>query len=100
VAGEFPGSEWWLHRDSFLQAELRGHVTIWGQGSRENDAAIPVAVQRHPLNAGLTSKGLSRWNTSFHGGISHSIPGYVAIVNSTRYANTAVAIAADKSPAK
>ncbi len=99
VAGEFPGSEWWLHRDSFLRAELLGHVTLWGPGRRENEPAIPVAAQRHPLNAGLTSKGLSHWNNSFHGGISHSIPGYVAIVNSTRYANTAVAVAIDKSGA-
>jgi hypothetical protein len=97
VAGEFPGSEWWLHRDSFLRAELFGHVTIWGPGHRENEPAIPVAAQSHPLNAGLTSKGLSHWNHSFHGGISQSIPGYVPIVNSTRYANTAVAIATDKS---
>jgi hypothetical protein len=97
VAGEFPGSEWWLHRDSFLRAELFGHVTIWGPGHRENEPAIPVAAQSHPLNAGLTSKGLGHWNNSFHAGISHSIPGYVMIVNATRYANTAVAIAADKS---
>jgi len=99
VAAEFPGSEWWLHRDSFLRPELLGHVTLWGPGRRENQPAIPVALQRHPLNAGLTSQGLSHWNNSFHGGFSHSIPGYVAIVDSTRYANTAVVVAADKSAA-
>ena len=97
VAGEFPGAHWWLHHDSFLRAELAGFVTMWGDGKkRENTPAIPAAAQGYPLNAGLTSRGLSNWKNSFHAGFSHSIPGYVSIVDSTLYPATSVAIATTK----
>jgi hypothetical protein len=104
VAAEFPNSRWWLDRDSFLRAELSGlgfhHslVRIFGPGTRENSPEIPESAARHPLNRGLTSKGLSDWNNSFHAGFSHMIPGYVPIVNSTRYPDLAVAIASSKDP--
>jgi len=94
VAGEQVAAQWWLAPDSFLRAELKGHVVIWGAGTtRENSPAIPEAAQAYPLNSGLTTKGLSNWNNSFHGGISRSIPGYTPIVNSTTYPDLAVAIA-------
>jgi len=102
VAAEFPNSRWWLDRDSFLRAELSGlgfhHslVRIFGPGTRENSPEIPESAARHPLNRGLTSKGLSDWNNSFHAGFSRLIPGYVPIVNSTRYPDLAVAIASAK----
>ena len=94
VAAEFPGSHWWLDRRSFLRNELDGFVAIWAPDrTRENHPVIPAAAQGHALNSGLTSKGLGNWNTSFHAGFSHSIPGYAPVVNSTLYPNTAVAIA-------
>lgn len=94
VAAEYPGSHWWRHPNSFLRAELDGFVAYWGYGKkRENDPVIPVPAQGYPLNSALTSKGLGNWRNSFHAGFSHSIPGYTPIVNSTLYANTAVAIA-------
>lgn len=97
VAGEYPGSRWWLRPNSFLRAELDGFVAFWGNGNkRENDPVIPVPAQGYPLNSGLTAKGLGNWRDSFHAGFSHLIPGYTPIVNSTLYANTAVAIATAK----
>jgi len=97
VAGEHPNARWWLDPNSFLSAELKGFVTIWGAGTkRENNPVIPAVAQSYPLNSGLTSKGLSNWNNSFHGGISQSVPGYAPIVNSTSYPNTAVAVATSR----
>jgi hypothetical protein len=97
VAAEYPGALWWLDSESFLRVELRGYVTVWGAGTtRENNPVIPAAAQGYPLNAGLTSRGLGNWKNSFHAGISRSIPGYVAVVNSTRYTGIAVAIATEK----
>ena len=105
VAAEFPGSQWWLHKDSFLRAELSNGnstndlVTIFGAGTRENQPSIPTAAQNHPLNAGLTSKGLSNWTNSFHAGFSHSLSGFFPFVNATRYPHMAVAIASERAPA-
>ena len=97
VAAEFPGSYWWLDRQSFLRDELSGFVTIWApERKRENNPVIPAVAQGYALNSNLTSKGLGNWNISFHAGFSHSIPGYAPIVDSTLYANTAVAIATAK----
>ena len=91
------GPSWWADPDSFLRAELEGHVTVFGgEKKRENNPVIPAAAQRYPLNHGLTAKGLGNWKNSFHAGISRSIPGYVAIVDSTLYPQLAVAIATAK----
>ena len=100
VAGEFPGSRWWLDANSFLRAELGGYVTIWGNRwwdpKQENNPVIPAAARGYPLNSGLTSKGLGNWRNSFHFGFSHSMPGYAPIVDSTRHPDAAVAIATAK----
>jgi len=96
VAAEYPGAMWWNHPDSFLRAELQGHVTVFGDRTRENRPVIPAAAQRYPLNYGLTSQGLGNWKNSFHAGISRSIPGYVSVVDSTQHPNLAVAIATAK----
>ena len=98
VAAEHPSSFWWLEPDSFLRAELQGYVTVFRDKKmkRENSPRIPNSAQRYPLNYGLTSKGLSNWQNSFHAGISRSIPGYVAIVDSTRHPDLALAIATAK----
>jgi hypothetical protein len=93
VAAEFPGSEWWLHPDSFLRDELDGYLTIFGTGTRENTVIIPEAAAALPVSAGLTALGLSDWDQSFHAGFSHSLPGYTPIVDATGHAETAVAIA-------
>jgi len=102
VAAEFPGSDWWLHPDSFLREELtagrtlQSPIRVLGPGTRENTPVIPQEALHHPLNAGLTSKGLGNWNNSFHATFAQPLPGYVAIVNSTRYPGMAVVIASDK----
>ena len=98
VAAEYPGALWWVHPDSFLRAELSGRVTVFWQADkrRENNPVISAQAQKYPLNYGLTTKGLSNWKYSFHAGISRSIPGYAAIVDSTRYPHLAVAIATAK----
>jgi len=96
VAAEYPGAMWWDHPDSFLRAELQGHVTVFGEKTRENHSVIPAAAQSYPLNYGLTAKGLGNWKNSFHAGISRSIPGYASVVDSTMHPKLAVAIATAK----
>ena len=97
VAGEHPSGQWWAHANSFLRGELEGRIAIWGAGTtRENKPVIPSAAQAYPLNAGLTSKGLSDWGNSFHGGIVGPVPGYVPVVVSTTYPGVALAIATAK----
>ncbi len=98
VAAEHPRARWWGHPDSFLRAELQGHITVlWdAEKGREDNPVISAEAQRYPLNYGLTSKGLSKWKYSFHAGISRSIPGYAAIVDSTLHPDMAVAIATAK----
>ena len=96
VAAEYPGAMWWPHPDSFLRAELQGHVTVFGDNTRENRPVIPADAQRYAVNYGLTAKGLGNWKNSFHAGFSRSIPGYAAIVNSTQHPHLAVAIATAK----
>ena len=105
VAAEFPGSQWWLHKDSFLRAELsngnatNGLVTIFDAAARENHPSIPASLRHHALNAGLTPKGLSNWMNSFHAGFSHAVSGYFAFVDATRHADMAVAIASERTRA-
>ena len=97
VAAEYPGAFWWTDPKSFLRAELQGYVTVLGGlRPRENNPVIPAAAQRSALNYGLTTKGLSNWKSSFHAGISQSIPGYLTVVESTHYPDMAVAIATAK----
>jgi len=97
VAGEHKKAMWWEDKDSFLRDELKGRVVIWGAGTtRENKPVIPASAVGYPLNLGLTTKGLSNWKNSFHGGISRSVPGYVPIVMSTTYPDIAVAVATAK----
>lgn len=106
VAAEFPGSDWWLHPDSFLRQELtspgRGvkSFQVFGPGTRENQPVIPAGFSAHPLNFGLTSKGLSNWNSSFHAGFYRHIKGYFSYVDSTRYPDLAMAIASDRQELK
>jgi hypothetical protein len=103
VAAEFPNSRWWLHPDSFLKEELSGLrsysslVVVFGPGRRDNAPVIPGFMSNHPLNGGLTSKGLSNWKNSFHAGFRRAIPGYVPVVLSGRYPGLALAIARDRT---
>jgi hypothetical protein len=99
VAAEFPNSRWWLHPDSFLRRELSGVgsysslVLVFGPGRRDNTPIIPRALADHVLNLGMTSKGLSNWNNSFHAGFLRVPPGYVPVVLSGRYPELTLAIA-------
>ena len=87
--GEFEGSFWWTHADSFLRDELHGYVDY--AGSDQNPIINPCQAQQ-PLNAGLTSIGLSNWINSFHATFL-PIQGYEAIIDSSLRPGTAVAIA-------
>jgi len=87
--GEFAGSFWWAHPDSFLREELNGYVTYF----RDNFPLIPESASDYPLNHGLTSQGLTDWRNSFHAGFHESIPGYTRIVDSTLFPDRAVVIA-------
>lgn len=94
VAGEHPKARWWLDRNSFLRDELEGFVVIWGAGTtRENKPIIAPPARDHPLNSGLSTKGLGNWRNSFHGGVYRAIPNYVSIIWSTTYPDVAVAVA-------
>ena len=87
--GEFEGSFWWVHPDSFLRDELDGYVNYAGS---EQNPVINTCQALHALNAGLTSSGLSNWTNSFHATFL-PIPGYEPIVDSSLRPGTAVAIA-------
>lgn len=87
--GEFEGSFWWTHADSFLRDELDGYVDY--AGSEQNPIINPCQAL-HPLNAGLTSTGLSNWTNSFHATFL-PIPGYTPIIDSSLRPGSAVAIA-------
>ncbi len=87
--GEHPGSFWWTHEDSFLRSELDGKVDY--AGSEQNPVINPSQAS-HPLNSGLTSKGLSNWNKSFHA--FFLVPeGYLPVVESSLMPGFSVAIA-------
>lgn len=87
--GEHPGSFWWTHENSFLRNELDGKVDY--AGSEQNPILNPRQVG-HPLNCGLTSKGLSGWNKSFHA-FFLPVEGYTPIIDSSQSPGWAVAIA-------
>ena len=87
--GEFNGSFWWTHPDSFLHDELAGKVSY--SGSEQAPVINPVQAL-YPLNFGLTSQGLSDWDNSFHAFIS-PVSGYTAIVDSSARPGFAVALA-------
>lgn len=87
--GEHPGSFWWTHEKSFLLNELHGRVSYAGS---EQKPIINPSQADHPLNSGLTSKGLSDWNNSFHA-FFLPVDGYEAIVDSSQRPGSAVAIA-------
>jgi hypothetical protein len=75
--GDFPGSLWWLDDDSFLRDELLG--SIIGRFA-DNTPFLSPALAALPVNAGLTTQGLSNWTNSFHGNFSLSTPGYAPTV--------------------
>lgn len=89
--GEFPAvsERWWTQPDSFLHDELAGHVTYF----RDNAPLITPGAAAYPLNAGLTSLGLSDWRNSFHAGFGTGIAGYTGTVFSTVQPGVAVSIA-------
>lgn len=87
--GEFEGSYWWTHPDSFLRDELDGYVDY--AGAEQNPIINPCQVL-HPLNAGLTSTGLSNWTHSFHATFL-PIYGYTPVIDSSLRPGSAVAIA-------
>jgi hypothetical protein len=91
--GEFEGSFWWTHADSFLRDELDGYVDY--AGSEQNPIINPCQVL-HSLNAGLTSLGLSNWTNSFHATFL-PIHGYAPIIDSSLRPGSAVAIATSDS---
>ncbi|MDQ3185096.1 MAG: PEP-CTERM sorting domain-containing protein [Pseudomonadota bacterium] len=87
--GEHPGSFWWVDENSFLRSELDGRVIY--AGSEQNPIINPLQAT-HPLNSGLTSKGLSDWNNSFHA-FFLPVEGYTQIVGSSLRPGYSVAIA-------
>ncbi|PTR15139.1 hypothetical protein C8R31_104168 [Nitrosospira sp. Nsp2] len=87
--GEFEGSFWWTHPDSFLRDELDGYIDYAGS---EQNPIINSCQALHPLNAGLTSAGLSNWTNSFHATFL-PIHGYAPVVSSSLRPGSAVAIA-------
>jgi hypothetical protein len=89
--GEFPAvsERWWTQPNSFLHDELAGHVSYF----RDNAPVIPPGAGAYPLNAGLTSQGLSNWRNSFHAGFGSGIAGYTGTVFSTAQPGVAVSIA-------
>lgn len=88
--GEFPvlADRWWVKPSSFLHDELAGHVQYF----RENGPLISDPAAAYPLNAGLTSLGLSNWKNSFHAGFNN-VPGYTGTVFSSRLPGVPVTIA-------
>lgn len=87
--GEHPGSFWWTNVNSFLHSELDGRVSY---GGSEQNPVINSLQAAHPLNSGLTSKGLSDWDNSFHAFLL-PVDGYTQIVDSSLRPGFAVAIA-------
>jgi hypothetical protein len=88
--GEFPGSFWWTNQNSFLRSELLGNV---GYGGHDEHALIDAQGAALPLNAGLSSQGLSNWSLSFHAFFKDSTPGYTQVVDSTALPGWSLAIA-------
>lgn len=69
------GSEWFVQNGSFLKSELDGYTQYF----QEESVIIPAATAGYPVNAGLTSDGLSNWGTSAHSGFTNPTPGYLSI---------------------
>ncbi|NEP77724.1 MAG: PEP-CTERM sorting domain-containing protein [Okeania sp. SIO3B3] len=69
------GQNWWLNDRSFLKDELEGYVSYFA----EQNVVIPAESSDFPVNEGLTTAGLSNWNTSAHTGFDKNIPGYLSI---------------------
>lgn len=92
---EFPGAAWWQHADSFLRDELAGRVKYF----RDNAPIIPDPAARLYLHHGLTSKGLSNWHVSFHGGFRLPLPGYTPLILSSSEPGYALAIASSATAA-
>ena len=67
--------DWWLNDRSFLKDELEGYVTYFDT----DNVVIPTHTSDFPVNAGLTTAGLSNWVTSSHAAFNKSIPGYLSI---------------------
>jgi hypothetical protein len=98
-----PDAYWWTHPDSFLKEELDGYIADFkkdlpGDGRRENTPIISADTSQHPLNAGLTSRGLSHWQWSFHGGFKMDIASYGGIIHSARSPDLYLAVARDRFP--
>ena len=74
--GEFPGSFWWLDDESFLKDELDGYVAQ----ALDNTPFLTAELAGLPINAGLTTQGLSDWNNSFHAEFSLDAPNYSATI--------------------
>ena len=74
--GHSPKSQnWWLNDRSFLKNELEGYVSYFP----EQRVVIPTETSDFPVNEGLTTAGLSNWNTSAHAEFDKNIPGYLSI---------------------
>ena len=79
---------WWLNDNSFLKDELQGYVaSLW-----ENKVVIPTETSTFPVNEGLTTTGLSNWQTSAHRLFNKNIPGYVSINDAGSHPGYAVTI--------
>ena len=91
--GEFPGSFWWTHPDSFLRNELNGYVSY---ATSDNTPIIDALAASHPLNFGLTSLGLSDWDNSFHAFFLDTIPNYTPVVDSGLHPEFSAAIATSR----
>jgi len=63
VAGA-PFSSWMTDPTSFLASELSGNTVYFN----DNRVIIPASTAGFPVNAGLTTAGLSNWSTSSHMG--------------------------------
>jgi hypothetical protein len=70
-----PGADggWWTAEGSFLAVELADSVFA----RQSNSVFIDPEAAGSPLNEGLTTAGLSEWNTSAHAGLA-PVDGYVA----------------------
>ncbi|MEM8987043.1 MAG: PEP-CTERM sorting domain-containing protein [Pseudomonadota bacterium] len=66
---------WWTHPDSFLRDELLGFNQYFGDQS----VFLGSGQESFPINEGLTSAGLSNWDTSSHAGFVGPVPGYASI---------------------
>jgi hypothetical protein len=82
------GSSWWLTPGSFLYNELNGYVSY----VQEESVVIPAATAGYPVNAGLTTAGLSDWGVSAHLAFDKNIPGYISINDAGSHPGYAVTI--------